>query len=1269
MTLAVIVGFSRIFSGATYTVPLVVVGGTTHVWLAAARRRGVHLGLAAVGTALGFVVLVTWLVFHQTAWLGLPTSATAEAARSSVLTSWHAFQTVVAPTAPQSGFMLAAALAVCFAVFLADWAAFRLWSPIEALVPTLTLAGFTIFVGSSRGQILTTVLYVAAAMAFVLEHRVAQRERTTTWLANQVERGSSWLVHVGAAAIIVSVLAGAIVAPHLPGAGQPGLVHWHGNQGGGGDRVTISPLVDIKSKLTGPDADVSLFTVNSPRPAYWRLTSLDTFTGQIWESSGKYDSASGHLSGTLPQGVPEPAKQATLNQTFTISRLAELWLPAAYVPVAVQPLAFRARYQASSSTLIVDTNLSDSDSLTYRVRSVEPDYTPSELRGADRTIPTAIRSQDLAVPGLSASAAQTAREVTASARTPYDKAMALQTYFRSSGGFTYDATVDYQNDNHAMDLFLRLKRGFCQQFAGTFAALARSVGLPTRVAVGFTPGVQDTGVAGQYDVKGAQAHAWPEVYLGQYGWVPFEPTPGRGAPNEVRYLGVTPEQNTGRGDGPGGSTPVTQPPSTVASLPAGPTTTQAPQTASGPTRSTNGAGLDLAAWSGVIGLALLVLALVYLVAVPSLLALRRRRRRERARDPGARVRLAWLESEEALAQLGQSRRDDETAREFAARAGRRLPTQSPRLMALASAADAALFGADAIDDGDARTAEQTTETVQTIVTDQVPRWRRLAGQLDARRLRRTTRRALEAVPHALTGVAEVVAQPRGPHRLGDLVHPGLAHTAGVALEGERRDQHDHEAEEGQDEADAQGEDQDSQTGDEAQYRPLQVAVGVGVDGGVGDVTRQTRVALVELGLDLAEDSLLVLGKRHLLHPLSVGPGRGDRRPDGSGDPGLHLSTGAACQQRAEWISDRFSTDGRVALSLRVIGCRTGQSPGSVDVPGGTVRSGPQGASASWRTRTWPAWASVAGPMADRPNRARMASTASVASSQPTDPSSSRLNWRAVPSLSPLTLTPIRRTPGDGSTAASNCFASRMMSGVESVASGRVVERVMVWKSLKRTLRVMVRPASPCRRSRLPTASARRTTSRCRVSWVWWSWTKVSSWPTDLRGRAGSTARSSMPLASAWRWRPAAEPSAEVTSSTGMSASSAMVDTPSRLRRVSVAGPTPHSADTGNGQRKSITSSAATTFTPRPGRGPSTDTCGLAVSDASLATNLDGPIPTEQVMPTSSCTRRRISVAIFVGAPWSRRADRTSRNASSSEIGSTSGVNEVKISITWPLTSP
>jgi hypothetical protein len=78
---------------------------------------------------------------------------------------------------------------------------------------------------------------------------------------------------------------------------------------------------------------------------------------------------------------------------------------------------------------------------------------------------------------------------------------------------------------------------------------------------------------------------------------------------------------------------------------------------------------------------------------------------------------------------------------------------------------------------------------------------------------------------------------------------------------------------------------------------------------------------------------------------------------------------------------------------------------------------------------------------------------------------------------------------------------------------------------------------------------------------------------------------------------------------------------------------------------------------------------LAASDASLATNFDGATPTEQVSPSSSSTRDRMRSAISGAGPSNRRARRTSRKASSREIGSTSGVNEVKIAMTRALTSP
>ena len=68
--------------------------------------------------------------------------------------------------------------------------------------------------------------------------------------------------------------------------------------------------------------------------------------------------------------------------------------------------------------------------------------------------------------------------------------------------------------------------------------MARSIGLPSRVAVGFTPGVTDEVDRNLYSVRGEHAHAWPEVYINGAGWVAFEPTPHRGAPGAANYTGV-----------------------------------------------------------------------------------------------------------------------------------------------------------------------------------------------------------------------------------------------------------------------------------------------------------------------------------------------------------------------------------------------------------------------------------------------------------------------------------------------------------------------------------------------------------------------------------------------------------------------------------------------------------------------------------------------------------------------------------------------------------
>ncbi len=118
----------------------------------------------------------------------------------------------------------------------------------------------------------------------------------------------------------------------------------------------------------------------------------------------------------------------------------------------------------------------------------------------------------------------------------------------------------------------------------------------------------------------------------------------------------------------------------------------------------------------------------------------------------------------------------------------------------------------------------------------------------------------------------------------------------------------------------------------------------------------------------------------------------------------------------------------------------------------------------------------------------------------------------------------------------------------------------------------------------------------------------------------------------------------------------------------MAGPTPHRAWTGSGCRKASSWPGSTTWTPLPKTGPSGDAFGLAASDASLARNFVGATPTEQVSRSSSSTWRRNRAPIVGPSPCRRWAPLTSRNASSSDSGSTSGVKERKIAITRSLTS-
>jgi len=724
LTGAALWGFTQVFDGgdgqATGTVadnwpdnwldnwwvPLVVVAVVAHAIPALARRREWGLATAALASVAGGIAAVVWLTIPGATVAGLPTTATPSRVLDAFTNGWEVFRNDVPPVPAEAGLVAAVGLAVVAGAFLADWAAFRLWSPLEASVPAVALFSFAALVGVGGRPVAAAAVMLAALGAFWVLHRQARLVRSARWMAAGPQSPlRPWAT--GAALVAVAVVAATVGGPALPGAGEPALVDL-GDRGGDSRRVTVSPLVDIRGRLVNQSDQVA-FTVASDRPEYWRLTSLEIFTGEVWRSAGNYQLASGELPG---DGGPAPAAATTVTQRFDIAALGAPWLPAAWRPDAVDaPEA--VRYHPESGTLMVDTEVPTADGFTYGVRSAVADLDAESLRSA--TVDGGVGLDDvyLSLPDdLSPVVARVARDVTTGATTPYDQARALQDYFAVN--FTYDLDVPPGHGGDAIEAFLERGSGYCEQFAGTYAAMARTLGIPARVAVGFSPGDPDPDNPGTWVVRGRHAHAWAEVWLGEFGWVPMEPTPGRGAPGAEAWTG-RPEQQAGSEVGGGPAETLPPAPTTTpgtgpdpgapggGAQPAPPPAPTAPGAdgaggATGPQGVLTAVAIAVAVGLGALG--------AWMVVVAGL-----RRRRAPGPSTTERVAAAWRSVLDSLGASGLRRRRSETAPAFTRRVGALHPDVAGPLEAVASAADEARFAGHPPDEVTAAAAEVSANTV------------------------------------------------------------------------------------------------------------------------------------------------------------------------------------------------------------------------------------------------------------------------------------------------------------------------------------------------------------------------------------------------------------------------------------------------------------------------------------------------------------------------------------------------------------------------------
>lgn len=360
----------------------------------------------------------------------------------------------------------------------------------------------------------------------------------------------------------VALAAVVVVAASAAASGgvAPGETHvdWRGwdpfaRGGGGGDFRFVWDA--NYAGISFPARPTVVFRIRAPQRAqYWRASTLDTFVADRWIEN-LYPVDAGTASGRLPADplVPERDRKpgSWLHQQVTIDGYEDDHVVAAGAPALVDGRALGRVSFLSGGVMRGATPVQSGT--TYSVWSYAPEPSPRALAASPARYPAAAdryleldRAQFLGY-GTTGRARRIAsmfhddryqplwayrplwrdaQRITSRARSPYEATLRLERWFRSGGNFTYDEQPPRSAGLPPLvDFVERTRAGYCQHFAGAMTVMLRMLGVPARVAVGFTAGTWRGGV---WTVTDYQAHAWVEAWFAGYGWLTFDPTPGRG---------------------------------------------------------------------------------------------------------------------------------------------------------------------------------------------------------------------------------------------------------------------------------------------------------------------------------------------------------------------------------------------------------------------------------------------------------------------------------------------------------------------------------------------------------------------------------------------------------------------------------------------------------------------------------------------------------------------------------------------------------------------
>ncbi|MEU4744418.1 transglutaminaseTgpA domain-containing protein [Actinosynnema sp. NPDC023658] len=554
--------------------------------------------------AAGALALVELALFDTTVG-GLPTAASLTGLVAGVTDSWQLTLQSTWPVRPEADLLLFVPLLV---LLTASVGIELLRRPAAAVLPSLVLLLLSQAFIAVSGAVATLV---ALAYAVAVAGLFASPARSAVALT------------VG-----LSVVAGvaALAVPTGP------AYSVRQNQFAGVPLPReVSPLAEVAARLADPDAEVFRYTSDAPVDR-WRLVVLDGFDGVTWTADDRYRRLGAEIA--PPAGVSVPTTQHSAHVTVPSG---QRWLPSQAMPSSVTG-AVRPLVDQDAGTLLLPERGGPAE---YDLRWREPFGDLSGL--PDAAVSSDVRPGDLGT--VRDGIAELANTATRGARPTFRTALVLEQYLSDNYRVATGSELPTGSGWPQLGKFLLdTKRGTSEQFAASYVVLARIVGIPARLAVGYR--APRDRPAGEVVVRNKDVLAWPEVAVEGVGWVPLDPA------------GTA----SGAGPAPTGLAEVTakaraELPPPNEKLPDPPVSTPAPVD-----EATSWTGVWVSVLWGVAGLLALLVVVVLAIPVGKLVRTARRKRFTGARG----VVGAWWEVRDLLRAHGTRITPGMTARDLAA---------------------------------------------------------------------------------------------------------------------------------------------------------------------------------------------------------------------------------------------------------------------------------------------------------------------------------------------------------------------------------------------------------------------------------------------------------------------------------------------------------------------------------------------------------------------------------------------------------------------------